>query len=137
MSETEDIVFTHDQILMPLALTVIIDNKVREPELKEFRRQGMALFQLFDVTPMNEKDIASWFTSEEPKIRDTLEKRGKNTAILRALTRFTEDVHCENMFDAMVSISISDNEFKREESDLIKSAASIWGFERPPIKVID
>ena len=122
---------------MPLALTVIIDKKVRAPELAEFRRQAMALFPLFDLKPMTEDDIASWFKKRAPEIQDTLKNRGKNTAILRTLTRFSEDMHVENIYDAMVSISVSDQEFKREESDLIKSAASIWGFERPPIKIID
>jgi len=42
----------------------------------------------------------------------------------------------ENIYDAMVQISVCDNEFREEESDLIKSAASIWGYQRPPIKIV-
>ncbi len=128
---------THDDILMPLALTVIIDNKVRDPELKAFREQAMALFPLFDLPPKSEKDVGAWFKSHESTIKETLNTRGKNTAILRALTRFSEDLHVENLFDAMVTISVSDKEYKREESDLVKSAAAIWGFQRPPLKVVD
>jgi hypothetical protein len=122
---------------MPLALTVIIDNKVRDPELQAFYRQAMALFPLFDLDPLTEAEMEAWFKKREPEIQETLKNRGKNTAILRALTRFTDDVHVENIYDAMVTISISDDEFVREESDLIKSAASIWGYQRPPFKVID
>ncbi len=129
--------FTHDDILMPLALTVIIDNKVRDPELYEFRQQAIALCPLFGLAPLTEGQAAAWFSDKELQIQNTLKTRGKNTAILRALTRFTEDIHVENMYDAMVTISISDKEYKREESDLVKSAASIWGFERPPLKIID
>lgn len=129
--------FTHDDILMPLALTVIIDNKVRDPELKAFRRQAVALFPLFDLDDMDEAAVEDWFEAHEPQITKTLKARGKNTAILRALTRFSEDVHVENIYDAMVTISISDKEYKREESDLIKSAAAIWGYERPPLKVVE
>lgn len=128
---------THDDILMPLALTVIIDNKVRDPELIAFRQQAVGLFGLFDLPEMSENDVEHWFKENEPKIKDTLNKRGKNTAILRALTRFSEDVHVENLYEAMVVISISDKEYKREESDLIKSAAAIWGYQRPPFKIID
>lgn len=127
--------FTHDDICMPLALAVIIDNKVRDPELNEFRRQATALFPLFDLEPLTPKEVMVWFREHEPKIQKTLKDKGRNTAILRALSRFSEDVHVENMYDAMVSISVSDKEYRREESDLIKSAAVIWGFERPPIKV--
>ena len=129
--------FTHDDILMPLALTVIIDNKVRDPELKAFRDQARALFPLFGLTPLSTNDLADWFETRASGIHDTLKTRGKNTAILRALTRFSEDIHVENLYDAMVTISISDQEYRREESDLIKSAAAIWGYERPPLKVVD
>ena len=129
--------FTHDDILMPLALAVIIDKKVRDPELHAFREQAVALIPLFGLPAITAEDAGNWFKKHEAGIKDTLAKRGKNTAILRALTRFTEAVHVENLYDAMVTISVSDKEFKREESDLVKSAASIWGFQRPPFKVID
>jgi len=128
--------FSHDDVLMPLALTVVIDNKVRDPELVEFRRQAMALFDLFDLKPLSEDEISAWFSSHETEIDKVVNGKGKNTAILRALTRFTEDLHVENLYDAMVTISVCDDEYRREESDLIKSAASIWGFQRPPIKVV-
>jgi len=59
----------------------------------------------------------------------------KNTVVLRALSAFTEDRDVEAIYDAMVSISVSDKEYVVEESELIKSAAAIWGFERPPLKV--
>ena len=128
--------FSHDDILMPLALTVVIDNKVRDPELIEFRRQAMALFELFELDPMSEDEVSTWFNAQEKEIEKVINGRGKNTAILRALTRFTEDLHVENLYDAMVTISVCDDEYRREESDLIKSAASIWGFRRPPIKIV-
>ena len=129
--------FSHDDILMPLALTVIIDNKVRDPELIEFRRQALALFDLFNLDPMGEDAVADWFDTKSAEIEETVQGKGKNTAILRALTRFTEDIHVENLYDAMVTISVCDEEYRREESDLIKSAASIWGYQRPPFKIVD
>ena len=129
--------YTHDDILMPLALTVVIDNKVRDPELHEFRQQAIALFDLFGLEPWTEQQLAEWFSAREKSIDETVNGRGKNTAILRALTRFHEDVQVEALYDAMVTISVCDNEYRREESELIKSAAMIWGFQRPPIKVED
>lgn len=131
------LMFTHDDICMPLALAVIIDNKVKEQELQEFRRQAIALFPLFNLEVWTEEDVGQWFSKNEADIRETLKTKGKNTAILRALTRFTDDLHVENIYDAMVSISICDHEYRREESELIKSAASIWGYQRPPFKIID
>ncbi len=128
--------FTHDDILMPLALTVMIDHKIKDPELREFRLQAVALFNLFELGPMTEDELVEWFSKKEAELKTTLTGRRKNTEILRALTRFSDDQHVEAMYDAMVTISVADKEYRREESDLVKSAASIWGFQRPPLKVI-
>lgn len=129
--------FTHDEILMPLALTVMIDQKIKDPELKEFRLQANALFNLFEIDQMSEDELIEWFINKQNELRDTLKGRRKNTEILRALTRFSDDKHVEALYDAMVSISVADKEYHREESDLVKSAASIWGFQRPPLKVVN
>lgn len=127
--------YDYNDILMPLALTVIIDSKVRDPELFEFKRQSAALFNLFGLSPMTKQSLDKWFTNHEKDIRSLVEGPKKNTAILRALTRIKEPAHMEAMYDAMVTISVCDKEYNTEESKLIKSAASIWGFQRPPIKV--
>jgi len=128
--------FSHDDILMPLALTIIIDHKVREPELTSFTLQAKGLLELFELSPLPEKGLLDWYASHEDEIRKALSGKRKNTIILRALTRFKEDWQVEALYEAMLAISISDKEYHAEESDLIKSAASIWGFSRPPFKVI-
>ena len=127
--------FTHDDILTPLALTVIIDNKVKDPEMRAFSNQATALLGLFELAPMSGDELQEWFENNETALREKIKGKGKNTTILHALTRFKEDIHVENMYDAMVAISISDKEYRLEESDLIKSAASLWGYQRPPFKV--
>lgn len=130
-----DAMFTHDDILTPLALTVIIDHKVREPEMTEFCRQAAGLLELFELEPMSKDDLTSWYKEQHKELDEKLSGKRKNTLVLRTLTRFTEQVHIENIYDAMLAISISDKEYVKEESELIKSAASIWGFSRPPFKV--
>ena len=127
--------FTHDDILTPLALTVIIDHKVREPEMTEFCRQAEGLIELFELDSMSETQLLSWYEIHHKDLQEKLSGKRKNTLVLRALTRFTEQVHIENLYEAMLAISISDKEYVKEESELIKSAASIWGFSRPPFKV--
>jgi len=127
--------FTHHDILTPLALTVIIDHKVREPEMTEFYRQAAGLIELFELEPMSQPELHSWYEEHHVELGEKLSGKRKNTVVLRALTRFTDDIHIENIYEAMLAISISDKEYVKEESDLIKSAASIWGFSRPPFKV--
>lgn len=129
--------FTHDDIFTPLALTVIIDNKVRDPEMQEFCNQAMALCKLFGLEPRTEQDVIAWFEAHAKAFETDLLGKRRNTLVLRALTRFKDDVHVENLYEAMVSISVSDKEYVRQESELIKSAASIWGYQRPPLKVTD
>jgi len=127
--------FTHDDILTPLALTVIIDHKVRDPELHEFCRQATGLLELFEMDEMSNDQLMSWYRDHHEELDEKLSGKRKNTLVLRALTRFKDQVHIENLYDAMLAISISDKEYVEEESELIKSAASIWGFSRPPFKV--
>lgn len=128
--------FSYEDILTPLALTVIIDNKVRDPEMSSFCVQAAGLIELFELDPMTDDALLDWYTRHEDGLRAALTGKRKNTMILRALTRFKEDSQVEAIYDAMLAISISDKEYHAQESDLIKSAASIWGFSRPPFKVI-
>lgn len=129
--------YTHTDILMPLAMTVIIDNKIRDPEMAEFCSQANELFPLFGLRTMTNDEINAWFSETEGSLTEKLSGPRKNTAILIALSRFKEDLHVENLYEAMIAISVCDKEYKREESELIQSAASIWGYNRPPIKVVD
>ncbi len=127
--------FTYDDILTPLALTVIIDHKVKQPEMTEFCRQAAGLIELFELEPMSEKQLLSWYEENHAELDEKLSGKRKNTLVLRALTRFKDQVHIENIYEAMLAISISDKEYVKEESELIQSAASIWGFSRPPFKI--
>jgi len=130
--------FSIDDILTPLALTVIIDNKVRDPEMNEFIAQGAGLLDMLGHEgEMTEAKIRTWFKREEPKLKAAMKGQKKNTVVLKALTRFKDnDAVVEAMYDAMLAISISDKEYHESESDLVRSAASLWGYTRPPFKVI-
>jgi len=105
--------------------------------MREFYKQAMALCKLFDLDTLSEDEVIAWFETHVGQIEKDIESKRRNTVVLRALTRFTEDVHVENLYEAMVRISVSDKEYVRQESELIKSAASIWGYQRPPLKVTD
>ncbi len=128
--------FTVDELLTPLALTVIIDGKVREPEMSEFLDQAEGLLELLGVEQSRE-NIRAWFKKRGPEISKSLAGRGKNTFVLKTLSRFkNNDAVVEALYDAMLAISISDSEYHETESELVKSAASLWGYARPPFKVI-
>jgi len=127
--------YTHDDVLLPLAITVIIDKKVRKPEMSSFFRQADGLLDLFSLSPMSQNELRGWFKRKEEELETKLTGPRKNTLVLRALSRFKKPRDVEAVYDAMVSISVSDKEYVKAESELIKSAAVIWGFPRPPIKV--
>jgi len=129
--------FTIDELLTPLALTVIIDNKVRDPELSEFIVQAEGLMEAIDdLDSMAPQDILAWFKTNEPILVAQMKSAGKNTFVLKTLTRFRgHDAIIEAMYDAMLAISISDQEYHEQESELVKSAATLWGYVRPPFKV--
>lgn len=127
--------FTLDDILTPLALTVIVDTKVRDTELNEFMRQAKGLVELYKLGDTTDETILDWYKQNSPILSEQLNTRKRNTVILRALTRFSDDALRENVYDAMLAISISDKEYAAEESDLVKSTAALWGFVRPPFSV--
>lgn len=125
-----------DDVLNVLAISVIIDEKIREKELAEFTRQAIGLSEIFGL-PFDADLAGAWFDKNKPLILDNMSGRGRNTVILKALTRVKDEMLRENIYDAMIAISVSDKEYHREESDLIRSAATIWGYTRPPLKVTD
>jgi len=127
--------FTHDDILLPLAITVVIDKKVKKPEMQSLYTQAKGLFELFELPQLKDAEILKWFKARETDLAAKLKSPRRNTLVLRALSRFKHDQDVEAVYDAMVSISVSDQEYVVAESELIKSAAAIWGFPRPPIKV--
>lgn len=135
MATELDTNYTHDDVLLPLAITVIIDKKVRKPEMNSFSLQASGLIDLFLLEPLSESEILAWFKTHEDELETKLKGARRNTLVLRALSRFKEQRDVEAVYDAMISISVSDKEYVKAESELIKSAASIWGFPRPPIKV--
>ncbi len=135
MSNTQT--YSLADILRPLAITVIIDTKVRETEMNEFVLQAEGLLQLLlPETTMTRESIYAWFVDNEPELRETINGPKRNTFILRCLSLFKQDdMAVEAMYDAMLHISISDKEYHYQESELVKSAASLWGYTRPPFKV--
>ena len=126
---------TIDEILTPLAIAVVIDHKIREVEQTAFAELADGLLDLFGHDPMGEKAILDWFWENHTDLEDQLWEKGGNTMVLRALTRFKQPVYCEAIYDALVSIVVADDEYVPEESRLIKSVASIYGYQRPPIPV--
>jgi len=126
---------TLDDILLPLAITVIIDSKIKEPELNAFIEQGVGLSDLFELSGITDKVVREWYEENSEPLREKLSGKRRNTLVLRALTRFQDEMRIDNVFEAMVSISVSDHEYHEEESELIRSAASVWGLQRPPLKV--
>lgn len=136
MSEaTDPTCHSVDDILMPLAIAVVIDHKVRSAEESALIEQANGLLELFGHETLAAQDILDWFASRKGDLEDQLWDKGGNTLVLKALTRFEAPHHREAIYDALVSISVSDHEFVTEESRLIKSAASLYGFQRPPLKV--
>ena len=86
MNETPTPNYTHADILMPLAITVIIDNKIRDPEMAEFYAQAVELFELFNLPPLNQKKVLDWFNENEASITEKLAGKRRNTTILVALS---------------------------------------------------
>lgn len=124
-----------DDILMPLAIAVVIDHKVRDVEESAFVELSNGLLELFGHPVMEPDAIMAWFAARKDALEDQLWDRGGNTLVLKALIQFSDPAHREAVYDALVTIAVADGEYVTEESRLIKSAAAIYGFERPPVAI--
>ena len=124
-----------ETVLQPLAITVIIDHEIKPVEKTAFAEQAQGLLEFFGLPPMNKDALNDWFVAKREDLEDQLWDKGGNTLVLRALTAFKTDAECEAIFDAMIAISLADDKYVPEESRLMKSAASIYGYPLPPIKV--
>ncbi len=125
-----------EDVLRVLAISVIIDEKIRDRELHEFTRQAVGLSEICNAD-FDAAAAEAWFDKNKPVILTEMAGKGRNTVILKALTRIKTEVLRENIYDSMIAISVSDKEYHRDESDLIRSAATIWGYTRPPLKVTE
>jgi hypothetical protein len=124
-----------DTILKPLAITVIIDHEVKDVERTTFIELARGLLDFFGHPPVSNEKLLEWFMAQRATLEDQLWDKGGNTLVLRALTAFKDDAECEAVYDAMVTLSLCDDKFVTEESRLIKSAASIYGYPLPPRKI--
>lgn len=126
---------TLDDILRPLAIAVVIDHKVKQVEQTTFLEQGRGLLEFFGHDAPDDAALLDWFAGVTDELEDQLWDKGGNTIVLRALTRFKGDAACEAVFDAMVAVSLADRQYVPEESRLIRSAATLYGYPLPPIPV--
>ena len=124
-----------DTILKPLAIAVIIDHQVKPVEKTVFVERAQGLLEFFGYSVPGENMLLAWFADARSELEDQLWDKGGNTLVLKALTAFTDEAECEAVYEAMVAISVADRKYVAEESRLIKSAAAIYGYDLPPIKV--
>jgi len=122
-------------VLRILAITVIIDGRVREAELAAFMEHAKGMAPLCGQEDVTDEWLQNWYDQNKTRIINEIDGRGKNTTILKAFATVKTDAIRESLFDAIIHIAVSDKEYHEAESDLVRSAAAIWGFVRPPIKV--
>ncbi len=135
MADHDSKPLTLDDILRPLAIAVIIDHKVKSVEQTAFLNQGRGLLEFFGHEQPSDAVMTEWFSNISEQLEEQLWEKGGNTIVLRALTRFKGDAACEAVFDAMVAISLADDKFVREESRLIRTAATLYGYPLPPLRI--
>lgn len=125
-----------NNVLRILAITVIIDGRVREAELAAFIEHAKGMASLCDQEDISSAWLQNWYDKNKLTIIDQMQGRGKNTTILKAFATVKEPAIREALFDSIIHIAVSDKEYHEAENDLVRSAAAIWGFVRPPIKVV-
>lgn len=115
-------------VLQVLAITVLIDNKIRSAEPKEFIQQIKNL-QIF-VTDLPEfgkvVNIEQWCVTNWEDIQQTLQSEDRKKYVEDSLKSITCDFLRPMAYASMSQICHCDNEMHISEISLLKKASQIW-----------
>jgi len=121
-----------------LAISVLIDERLRDIEMVEFSHSIMTINQL--IRPgviLPRKTIVQWFKDNQDdislKLSQDLDSAWK-TQVLKAVT----DPELRRLvLSAMFSISVCDYELDDEECEFLKLAVSLWETGLPSVADIE
>lgn len=115
-----------ENVLTLLAIVVLADHRVRDPEMVEFCHEaGLINHETSPERIMTAGQLRRWFNANRDRIDAALIKdiEGFTAETLKAVT----DPELRRLIlQAMFAISICDYELHDEENEILKTAISTW-----------
>ena len=121
-----------------LAVTVLIDERVKDRELIEFTHAAMTHnHHLRPGKIVSRKMLNDWFHARKGVLRDALAKDQDDSFKKALLANITDKDLQRRLLTSIFSISICDYELRDEESNFIRNALAVWKTEMPNIADLD
>ena len=120
------------------AVTVLLDERARDPELIEFVHACMV--QNHRLRPgiiLSRQSILAWFDANKARIGAALAADADNAYKTGLLSQIYDEDLQRVVLSSIFTISVADYELHDEESDFIKQALMVWKTTLPTPMEID
>jgi len=121
-----------------LAITVLIDRRVKDRELIEFTHAAMMHnHHLRPGKILSRRMLTDWFHQRESELKEALAKDDNDNYKRALLANITDKDLQRRLLTSIFSISICDYELRDEESNFIRTALNVWKTEMPHVTDLD
>ena len=121
-----------------LAISVLIDRRVKDRELIEFVHAAMTHnHYLRPGKILSRRMLTEWFHARKAVLLGALKKDHDDSYKKALLANITDRDLQRRLLASIFSIAICDYELRDEESHFIRTALSVWKTDMPGIKDLD
>lgn len=125
-----------DNILHLLAIAVLADRRVRDPELIEFCHEAQRICRAYYPDKiMPRADLRDWFLARQDALKAKLSSDNANSVILSAVQSIPEGPLRATILQAIFSISICDYDLDDKESALVHLCQREWNIPLPDLEL--
>ena len=138
MSEFPDSQQLFEYVATIFAVTVLLDDRERDPELIEFVHACMVHnHRLRPGVILSRQHLLKWFDANKEAIRARLHADDAEAYKTDLLSRiFDEDLQ-RGVLSSIFAISVADYELHDEETDFISRALAVWHTTMPTPEEVD
>lgn len=123
-----------DDILRLLAIAVLADHRLRDPELIEFCHEAQTLnYHINSERIVSRRELMDWFSKVRPEISEILDGPTPlaEAYIKAAFEKITDSALQPHILQSIFGICICDYDLDDEESRMIQLGMTIWGIGLP------
>ncbi len=119
-----------EDVMTLLAMVILADRRVRDEEIQTFTDAIINLSDQYRPDwPFQTAMAEAWFKTNRVKIAQRISGPDGVENMWEAIQRVDGFAGREDLLASMLYIARSDNEFHRQEANLIRRACLLWGIE--------
>ena len=135
MSEFQDGDALFQTVATIFAITVLLDERERDPELIEFTHACMVHnHKIRPGTILPRQTLQAWFKQRKSDLSATLSGPDAQDFKIELLSRISAPELQRSVLSSIFTISVADYELHDEETEFIQTALSVWNAEMPRVE---